>query len=235
MVEERKKFRKISKDKYMLAGVITFLIFALGLTLGFIIEDHRYNLIEEVNMEQEVKYLSLQMQYVYLNAFSNYDNCPIISATLKETIEDLSDSLGEVIEFEEDNDASDKRKQLVMQRYLLDNLRYWLLATESKEKCDLDIVPIVYFYSTDCPSCPNQGTILTYFKKLFGEKVLVFPINLDFRYDEPMVEIVMSQFNVTKQPTLIIDDKKYEGVIKKEQMKEIICESIKDPEHCLKE
>ena len=183
-------------------------------------------------MEQEVKFLSLQMQYVYLNSFSNYNNCPIISATLKETVQDLSNSLGEVISFEEDNKESDKRKQLVMQRYLLDNLRYWLLAMESKEKCDLDIVPIIYFYSTDCPSCPNQGTILTYFKKLFEEKVLVFPINLDLRYEEPMVEIVMGQFNVTKQPTLIIDNKRYEGVIKKEQMQEIICDSLKESGLC---
>ena len=119
-----------------------------------------------------------------------------------------------------------------MRRYLLDNLRYWLLARETKQKCDLNTVPIVYFYSTKCPSCPNQGTVLTYFKKLFGEEVLVFPINLDFRSQEPMVEIVMLQFDVTKQPTLIIDNKKYEGVVQKEQMHEIICNSLTNSEHC---
>ncbi len=227
-----KYFRKISKDKYLVAGIITFLIFFLGLSLGFIIEDHRYNIIEEVNMEQEVKYLSLQLQYLYLNSFSNYDHCPILSTTLKESVVDLSDSLGEVIAYEEEEAISDLRKEMVMRRYLLDNLRYWLLARETKQKCDLNTVPIVYFYSTKCPSCPNQGTVLTYFKKLFGEEVLVFPINLDFRSQEPMVEIVMLQFDVTKQPTLIIDNKKYEGVVQKEQMHEIICNSLTNSEHC---
>jgi thiol-disulfide isomerase/thioredoxin len=223
--------RKISKEKYFTAGVITLLIFTLGLTLGFIIEDHRYNLIEEVNMEQDVKYLSVQLQYLYLNAFSNYNNCPILATTLRETIEDLSDSLSEVIEFEENQDVSDLRKKIVMRRYVLDNLRYWLLAQESKEKCNLNIVPILYFYSTDCPSCPNQGTILTYYKKLFQEQVLVFPINLDFQSEEPMVEIMTSQFNVTKYPTLIISNKKYEGVVKRDELKEIICSSL-DSEQC---
>jgi protein-disulfide isomerase len=47
-----------------------------------------------------------------------------------------------------------------------------------------------------------------------------------------MVEVVMLQFDVTKQPTLIIDNKKYEGVVQKEQMKEIICDSLKQSEHC---
>ncbi len=226
-------FRKISTDKYVLAGIITFLIFSLGLTLGMIIDDHRYNLVDEINMEQEVKYLSLQSQYLYLNAFSNYNNCPIISTALKETIKDLSDSLSEVIAYEEeDKETSDKRKQIIMRRYLLDNLRYWLLATENKQKCSLNIAPILYFYSTECPSCPNQGTILTYYKKVFGEEVLVFPINLDFQTEEPLVEIVMNQFNITKQPTLIIDDKKYEGVVGKDQLLTLVCNSLKESEHC---
>ncbi len=229
---EKKTFRKISKDKYIVAGIITFLIFFLGLSLGFIIEDHRYNLVEEVNMDQEVKYLSLQLQYLYLSSFSNYNNCPMISTTLKETIEDLSDSLSEVIAFEEEKEVSDARKKIVLRRYLLDNLRYWLLAKESKKKCNLDIVPIIYFYSQECPSCPNQGTILTYFKRLFGEQVLVFPINLDLRDEEPMVEVVMAQFNITKYPTLMIDNKKYEGVVKKEQMHKIICDSLQDSDKC---
>ena len=239
MVDQKKNtnsgFRKISKDKYFVAGVITFLIFALGLTLGLIIDDHRYNLVEEVNMGQDVNYLSLQLQYLYLNAFSNQDNCPILAATLKTTVKDLSDSLSEVIAFEEEKEISETRRNAIMRRYVLDNLRYWLLARESQQKCDLDIVPILYFYATDCPSCPNQGTILSYFKNLFGEQVLIFPINLDLINEEPMVEIAASQFEITKYPSIIINNKKYEGVVRKDQLQELICKSLKDSEHCSSE
>ncbi len=227
--------RTFSKDKYLIAAIITLLIFALGLTLGFIIDEKRYSLIEEANMEQEAKYLSLQVQYLYLNSFRSYNNsCPILSATLKETVQDLSDTLSEVIAYEEEEKVTDKRKEVVMRRYTLDNLRYWLLAQEGKKECHLDLVTILYFYSSNCPSCPNQGTILTFFKKQFGEKVLIFPINLDFRSKEPMIEIAMAQFNITKYPTIVIDDKKYEGVIKKEELEPIICKSLKDSEFCPK-
>ena len=227
--------RTFSKDKYLLAGIITFLIFALGLTLGLIIDEKRYSLIEEVNMEQEAKYLSLQVQYLYLNSFRSYNNsCPVLSATLKETVQDLSDTLSEVIAYEEEEKVTDKRKEVVMRRYTLDNLRYWLLAQEGKKECHLDLVTILYFYSSDCPSCPNQGTILTFFNKQFGEKVLIFPINLDFRSKEPMIEIAMAQFNVTKYPTIVIDNKKYEGVVKKEELEPIICKSLKESEFCPK-
>lgn len=235
MVEEKSQkgsFRKISKDKYVVAGIITFLIFSLGLTLGFILEDHRYSLIEEINSEQEVKYLSLQLQYLYLNSLSNTNNCAVLSTTLKETIKDLSESLSNVVSYEEEKKISDQRKQIVMRRYIIDNLRYFLLADQSKEKCNLNIVPIIYFYATDCPSCPNQGTILSYYKKIFGDQVLVFPINLDLKGEEPMIEIIMSQYNVTKYPTLVVENQKYEGVIDKESMLKIICKSLKDAPEC---
>ena len=190
------------------------------------------NVVEEINLEQDVAYLSLQLQYLYLNAFSGQDNCPIIAATLRTTIEDLSASLEEVINYEEQKQSQSTRQKIVQRRYIIDNLRYWLLAKESKQRCNLDIVTILYFYSSDCDSCPNQGTILTYFKNLFGEQVLIFPINLDLKNDEPMVEIAMLQFNVTKYPTLIIDTQKYEGVIKKDDLQEIICGSLHNASQC---
>ncbi len=224
--------RLLSTNKYLLAGILTVLIFSLGLTLGFILENYRYNVVEEINLEQDVAYLSLQLQYLYLNAFSGQDNCPVLSTALRTTIEDLSASLEEVINYEEQKQTRSARQTIVQRRYIIDNLRYWLLAKESKQRCNLDIVTILYFYSSECESCPNQGTILTYFKNLFGEQVLIFPINLDLKNDEPMVEIAMSQFNVTKYPTLIIDAQKYEGVVKKDHLQEIICDSLHNASQC---
>jgi hypothetical protein len=230
--EETSTFRKISKDKYIVAGVITLLIFSLGITLGFVLEDYRYNLIEEVNMNQEINYLSLQMQYLFLNSFSNLDNCPMLSATLKAAVTDLEESLSEVIAYEEEQNVPEGRREIVMRRYALDNLRYWLLSIESKKRCNLDIVPVIYFYSTECPSCPNQGTVLTFFKNTFEEQLLVFPINTELANKEPMIEIIMSQFDIDKLPTIIVDNKKYEGVVGQDQLEEIICSKLKNAEEC---
>ncbi len=224
--------RIISKEKYIVAGIVTFLIFSLGVTLGFLLQNQRYQIVEQINLEQDVNYLSLQLQYLYLNALRSQDNCPVLSAALKNTIQDLSESLEEVIAFEEEKEIPTARQRIIQRRYIIDNLRYWLLAQESKQRCHLDIVPILYFYASDCESCPNQGTILTFFKNLFGEKVLVFPINLDLREEEPMVEIVLSQFKVSKYPTIVVDEQKFEGVVKKDQLQDIICASLQDAPQC---
>lgn len=225
-------WRTISTDKYVIAGIITALIFGLGLTLGLILEDARYGLIQRVNQDQEVRYLSLQLQYLFLTSFHNENSCPILTATLQETISDLSSSLNEVISFEEKKSRNEKKKITVERRYLLDNLRYWLLAKESKKKCNMDIVPIIYFYNKECDSCADQGTILTFYKNLFEDRLLVFPINLDLAEHEPMAKIVQSQFNVTKFPTLIIDNTKFEGVVDKERMQEFICTSLREAPQC---
>ncbi len=224
--------RIISKEKYIMAGILTLLIFSLGLTLGIILENQRYNLVEEVNSEQEVTYLSLQLQQLYLNAFRDEHSCPILSAALKKAVVDLDETLSRVIAHEEEQDVSSKRKEIVQRRYVLDNLRYWLLAQESRQQCQLDIAPIIYFYTEDCPSCPNQGTILSYFKNLFGERVLVFPINLALREQEPMIGVITSLFSVDKYPTIIVNGKKYEGVVPQEQLQAIICSSLKKAPEC---
>ncbi|MBU1112203.1 MAG: hypothetical protein KJ896_05495 [Nanoarchaeota archaeon] len=229
---KKSKFRTISKDKYVIAGILTLLIFSLGLTLGIVLEEQRYNKADEINQEQQANYISLQLQYLMLSTFQSQENCPVLFTTLKTTIDDLSGSLSQIIDYEKDNSLNSDDYLLISRRYTLDNLRYWLLANEAKESCDLDIVTVLYFYSDDCPSCPNQGTILTYFKKLLGDSFLVFPINIDLRDDEPMVEVMMSLYNVTKYPTLIIANEKYEGVIKTEDLQEIICIDMEHSEIC---
>ncbi|MBI4151391.1 hypothetical protein HY496_00330 [Candidatus Woesearchaeota archaeon] len=229
---ENRSWRTISTDKYIIAGIITALIFFLGLALGLILEDARYGLVQQVNQDQEVRYLSLQLQYLFLTTFQNEDSCPVLTATLQETITDLSSSLNDVISFEESKKGSDKRKTTVERRYLLDNLRYWLLARESKQKCSMDIVPILYFYTEECADCAAQGTILTYYKNLFDDKLLVFPINLDLVQKEPMAKVIRSQYNVTAFPTLVIDTAKHEGVVDKEEIKEIICSSLREAPQC---
>ena len=204
---DQSSFRKISKSKYIMAGVITFIIFLLGLSLGLLLEEQRYNKAEEISQEQETRYLSLQLQYLLLSTFESQsdENCAILFSALQDAIDDLSGSLAKIIDYEKENSINENDYLLISRIYTLDNLRYWLLSDEAKESCDLNIVSILYFYSDDCPSCPNQGTILTYFKKLLGEQLLVFPINLDLKDDEPMVEAVMSLYDIDKYPTIVIE------------------------------
>lgn len=225
--------RKISKEKYILAGVLTFLIFGLGLTLGVIIDNYRVKYIEEVSKLQELEYKSIHFQYLYLTTLEDGDDisCPVLKTALEKTISDLSDSLNKFAEYEEETQLNQVDYELAARHYLLDNLRYWLFAKKSKEACGLDMVSILYFYSEDCSVCPNQGIILTYFKKIFKEKVLIFPINVDLE-NEPMIDIFMQRYNVTSFPTLVIEDERHEGIMMRDELGGLICSVLEESEGC---
>lgn len=228
--------RKISKEKYFLAAIITLAIFIFGLILGFVIDDWRLNFTQQSVKEQEVNYMSLQFQHLILTSLMN-DNksCPVLHTTLNNAVKQLSRSLEEYQSYSEDTTLNAQDYLLVGRRYLLDNLRYWFLAKKSKESCNIDLVNVLYFHSLkDCSSCPDQGTILTYFKKIYGERVLIFPINTDLEEHEPLITILKSWYNITTYPSLVISDEKFEGMLSKDVLGGIICDTFMDKSLCLR-
>jgi len=227
--------RKISKEKYILAFVLTTLIFVLGLALGILFDNLRIDWAEGEHNDQEVDYLSLQFQYLYLTTIEDKNaSCAVLHTTLQSSITDLSESLQTFISYKEDTKINLEEYEQVGRKYILDNLRYWLLAKRAKKECDLDVVNVLYFHSEhNCPICPNQGVILTYFKKTLGDKLLIFPIDVDYEENEPTITMLKNQYRIETYPTLIIGDNKYEGIVSNEDLKKIICEEFKhEEEYC---
>ena len=216
-------FRKVSKEKYVTAFIITTLIFAFGLTLGLYLQEQRYDWANTIADEQEIDYMSLQLQYLFLTTFDLSENCAVLQTSLRDSIDDLSDSLAKVIEYEESENIKSNEFLSLQRRYTLDNLRYWILAEKAEESCGTSTQTVLYFYQNDCEECPDQGTVLTYFKKILQDELLVFPINTDVE-DEPMVDIIINLYDVTEYPTIIINDTKYEGLQRKDLLEEILCD-----------
>lgn len=123
----------------------------------------------------------------------------------------------------------------IQRRYIIDNLNYWFLTQKTKEVCNLNTVIVLYFYKDkDCQECTTQGIRLTYFKKLFEKRLLVFPLDMELK-TEPMLDILKSKYNITILPTTIIENKKFEGVISQEELKKVICSGFNTPQEECKE
>jgi len=216
-----------------IAAVITFLIFTLGVLLGLIMDYERLSFLNQRTEIQEVNYKSLQLQYLYLSDIGSGNNsCPLLRAALKNSIKDLSYSLEKLESYEKETQINSKDYELITKQYVLDNIRYWIFSKKTKEICNEDIINVLYFYSRDnCDICHNQGTILSYFKTKLDDEILIFPLNVDI--DEDLIYLLSLQYNVTKFPTIIVNDNKYEGVISKNELSRIICESSINKEKCL--
>lgn len=220
--------RTISKQRYITAGIITILIFALGLLLGMVVDYERVQALEERYYENELDYRSLQLQFSFLNfAEHNKNACNAFEVAIKNSVSELSDSLEKVETYKENSGTQRESFELIQRRYILDNIRYWMVVEEAKEVCDINRLSVLYFYSgKNCPSCPDQGVILTFFKKKYGDSLLVFPIDVDNAIKEPVLEVIMGRFNITSMPSLVIDSETYHGVVSKSELAPIICDGL---------
>jgi hypothetical protein len=221
--------RKISKHKYIAVALITLLIFSLGMVLGLLWDELRVNFVKDVNAMKDIDYQSLQFQYLYLSTLSKSEtSCNALYVTLGQSVKDLAATLDALINYQKQSSINTKQYELIERDYILDNLRYWLFAKQVKEQCSRDVVTVLYFYKKyDCPVCNDQGFLLTHYKKIFEDRLLVFPIDSDLKSQEVAISLVESQYNVTQYPTMIIGDKKYYGLVEKEDLGRIICSSFR--------
>lgn len=216
---------------YLAVGVISLLIFSLGFLLSAQIDNERITRVEKATQLQELNYKSLQFQQLYLNTLTNNtESCPVFELSLQSSINTLTDSLERMEAYKASANFNRDEFGELSRNYVLDNLRYWLFAKRTKELCSLDFATVLYFYSdSNCGICPDQGVVLSYYKKLFGDRLLVFPINSDIEGTEASVSMLKKRYNVTVYPTIIVGEARYEGVVSRTELLPVICGSFAEP------
>ncbi|MEM2121686.1 MAG: hypothetical protein QXU20_03475, partial [Candidatus Woesearchaeota archaeon] len=172
---------------------------------------------------QEIDLIDLQLQYDYLNKIlGENDNCEVMKIALESAVKRLGESLSKIEKYGEETTTKTEDYFRIKKKYLLDNIRYWNIAEEAKQYCNLSILSILYFYTDPCPNCPNQGVILSYYKNVYGDSLLVFPLDASIQ-DIGILKMIILKYNITEFPSLVINNKVYSGVVSKEELKEIIC------------
>jgi len=226
--------RKLSKEKYVIAALITGGIFLLGFLFGLVVEGKRISYIDDVSREQNLDFSSLQLQYAYIDQLSQENNCEAVSKTFEKNIESLETTRIRLENFDESSRLNQRDFDLLKREYTLAQIRYWLLAKRTKDLCGSDIVTVLYFFSDEkeCTQCDNQAFVLTYLKKKFKEKLLIFSFDSKFT-EEPLVDTLSTTYDISVFPTIIIEGEKHEGLLKIEEVLGKICQFYKnDIEEC---
>jgi hypothetical protein len=227
--------RKISKEIYIIAFLITAGILVLGLLLGMVIESARTAYLEEKYTAQDLDFRSSQLQYEFLNLLEEKENCPAIYETLYTNLQELEQTRERLEGYSEDATIEKTEFEYLEREYFQVEVRYWILATQAKEICDHDIVTLLSFYSDEeeCPTCDEQSFVLSYLKKALGEQLLIFSFNVE-TIDEPMIDILKSAFGVEEYPSLVIDEDVFTGLNDVDALFPIICEKYEEvPASCI--
>lgn len=227
------KIRTVSTEKYIIAAIITIGIFLFGLLLGLVIEGKRASYIESISRQQNLEYNSLQLQYAFMDQLSKEENCDAVAKTFEDNIKSLESARKRLEEFDENSKLNKGDFNLLKREYVLAQVRYWLLARKTKELCKSEIATILYFYSDDkeCADCNKQAFVLTYLKKLFKDKLLIFSFDAQ-QEDEPLISILKHAYNITKYPTIVIEGSSFSRLMDKNMVLKEICQYYKSDDNC---
>ena len=119
----------------------------------------------------------------------------------------------------------DKRVLELKKYYNLLLIRLYFLTEKMKRECGFNYTTILFFYSNKkeyLDVSVKQGKYLDYIVYKYGPKnVKVFAIEA-FLTNLTSVKLLFNHFNCTKIPCLIINGKKYEGLLDVKKLLEII-------------
>lgn len=157
----------------------------------------------------------MQLEQTFIETLNDEQRCIFSSISLNDLFSQLSYYWSKlpyrIEEYEKYNELSEEYKTLKKQ-YAHVSIRTWMLARSQYEKCNINLIHGLYFYSADCEECVKQGEQLDALGKNVrqqGTEIIMFPI--DFYLKEPIVENLKKYYDIKSTPAIVINDKVLQG------------------------
>lgn len=158
---------------------------------------------------------NMQLEETFLQTLSREDKCSFTEISFNELVSQLgyywSRLPSRIEEYEKNNKPSPEYTRL-KEQYTHLSIRTWILAKNQFEKCNIDLVHGLHFYSVDCEECVAQGEQLDKLNikvKSKGKDIILFPI--DFNSEDPIIKNLKKFYSIKTTPAVIINDKIHQG------------------------
>lgn len=220
--------RTLRKRRYIAAFVITLLIFTLGFLAGIVLDGQRAEYLGEQAEQQQVEYSSVQLQYQLIQEIRNDGDCSAIRTTFNQNIKNLENTRLRLEGFQEDSATNEQEYEVLAREYTHAQIRYYLLAQSIQDLCGAEISNILYFYEPECSECDNQAFVLTYLKRVIGDKLLVFSFNRELAEQEPTIQLLMNRYQIQEFPSIVVNGELYEGYQPRQTVLENLCAWYQD-------
>lgn len=190
--------KRFSLKKYFLVLLITILIFVSGMLMGSYFNSQKMNDLELLQRDLTTSSFDNELQYLLIeDAPCDYVN----STPVLDELYELSTKL----DFMESLLGPKNVEVLRLKSYYsLLQIRYWRFMNKINSECDRYKNNILYFYSNDgdCPSCEEQGYVLTYIRKKYPNvQVYSFDSNLNLG----SIEALKLRFDINQTPSIVIN------------------------------
>jgi thiol-disulfide isomerase/thioredoxin len=196
--------------KYIWTLIITSLIFVTAIVLSNFFNNRKLNNLKDIEAKISTDIMSSETQYALLAEASCKD---LSGDVLSKELNTFAEKLTYTEETVSKNSADLLRLKTY---YTLLQIKDYLLMKKISIKCNTKPVFILYFYSSDCPKCEQQGYVLTYLREKYPNlRVYSFDYNLANPALKTLISLHKIQ-NIT--PAMVINDKVYQGFIDKDEL-----------------
>lgn len=208
---------KIETKKYVLAFVITMIVFLGALIVSNRFSEKRITEIKSIESNISMDILSSETQFALLKDSSckAIDHRTAFSEELNTLVQKLS--------YMEDSLGTNNPEVVSLKKYYsLLQVKDYLLVKQVNEKCGVKPITVIYFYSNagDCADCIREGYVLTKLREEYPElRIYSFDYNLDLS----VVKTMKSIYGVKNTlPALTIWEENYYGFKSAEDIEGII-------------
>ena len=208
---------KIETKKYVLAFIITAMVFLGALIISNRSSEKRLAEIKSIENNISLDILASETQFALLKESS----CKAIDHRTAFS-EELS-NLARKLSYMEENLGDENVEVLGLKKYYsLLQVKDYILVKQVNEKCGIKPITIIYFYSNkgDCADCKRTGYVLTKLREEYPElRIYSFDYNLDLS----VVKTMISLYGVKNTlPALTIWEENYYGFKSTEDIEKII-------------
>jgi len=199
---------KSQKNVFWQALLAAILILGTGILVGISIEGTRNKKIELSYLEAEINLLDSKLQNELFSSF------PIDCENAIEKNMEFADRIFyEALvlkKYEQANKITTLHK-LLHKKYDLLRTFLWVNSIKLKERCDADYYNVIYLYNFNDLLAENKAKQIIFSRTLYelkeelGNRILLIPIAVD--NDLVAIETLITTYNVTQFPTILIDEK----------------------------
>lgn len=208
---------KIDTKKYVLAFVITALVFLGALAVSNSFSKKRLAEIQTIESNISLDILASETQFALLKESS----CKTVDH--RTAFSEELNNLAQKLSYMEENLGENNAEVIGLKKYYsLLQVKDYLLVGKINEKCGIKPITIIYFYSNtgDCNDCKREGYVLTKLREEFPElRIYAFDANLDLSVVKTMKSIYGIKDTL---PALVIWDEAYYGFKSSEDIEKII-------------
>lgn len=203
------------------ALLISSFIFIIGIIIGWYLSKEKIDVLEDTILDLTSTVENVELQLSFLDIVGPKISCEYLTSEANRLGEEAGDLGDKVSAYESNRKIEDSSYIETKSRYMSVLIRDWLVLERIKKTCSSNYTTMLFFYEEECPECEDQGTVLSHYKEILNNDVMIFA--LDHTLNHTAITAFEKAFNINEFPSIVVNMETYSGFMNLEETKDILC------------